>query len=104
MDMSTSASRELVGQGARAHVEGLLRRYPDVADAEAAEILRFLKHGPTLEVALLTTDEQLRLRLDRFRADHPANFAIGAKHYLLVAVIVAILVLAGALLWDVGLK
>lgn len=104
MDMSTSAPREIASQGTRAHVEGLLKRYPEVTAAEAAEILHFLKHGPPLEVALLTTEEQLRLRLEQFRADHASDFSLQTRHYLLVAALLGILILGCVLLWDVGVK
>lgn len=103
MDMSPSAQRKLVDGSRRGDVEHLLRRYPDILDGEAAEILRFLKKGPPLEVALLTTHDDVKAKLRAFRADHAAEFSLGPKEYLIVAAIVIALVTVLTLLWDSGL-
>ena len=104
MDMSTTASREFVGVSARARVEELLKKYPDLSTDETAEILHFLKHASALEAALITTDEDLQRRLTMFRADHAPAFSLGLKHYLAVAALVAILIIGGLFLWDAGVK
>ncbi|HEX6374636.1 MAG TPA: hypothetical protein VFZ91_02840 [Allosphingosinicella sp.] len=103
MDMSPSAQQKLVDQSRRAHVEDLLRRYPDVDAGEAAEILRFLKKGPPLEVALIGTDDELKVKLGEFRENHASEFCLGLKEYLSVATIVVALIAVLALLWDAGL-
>lgn len=85
-------------------MQDLLSRYPQIADAEKQEILRYLKKGPPLDTALLTTVEWIKPQLARFREDHRRHFAIGAKHYAAVALILAGLVTLLALLWDSGLR
>ena len=86
------------------HIQDLLSRYPDIADSEQEEILKYLKKGPPLDTALLSTVERIRPQLARFREDHRRHFALGAKEYILVAVLLAALVALFAFLWDAGLK
>lgn len=86
------------------HMREILSRYPQVSDAEKEEILRYLKKGPALDTALLTTVEDIRPQLARFREDHRRHFDIGLKEYALVALLVVALVAVLALLWDSGLK
>ena len=86
------------------HIQGLLSRYPQVSDAETEEILRYLKKGPALDTALLTTVEPIRPRLARFREDHRRHFAIGVKEYAVVVTLVIALVALLAFLWDSGLR
>ena len=102
MTRASSAPRTLVEFGQRAHVQDLLGRYPDVSVAENAEILHFLTKGPQVEVGLMTADEALQPKLRQFREDHPNHFAIGAKEYLIVAVLVLAMIGACFLLWDAG--
>jgi hypothetical protein len=85
------------------HIQDLLSRYPDIAEAERQEVLHFLKKGPALETALLSTIEPLRPKLDHFREDHRRHFAVGAKEYVLVAVVLVALAAVFAFLWDSGL-
>lgn len=103
MDMSPSAQRKLANGGARARAETLLVTYPAVDAAETAEILRFLKKGPPLEVALMTADDQLKPKLSQLREDHAKEFSPGLKDYLTVAVILIAVIAVLALLWDAGL-
>ena len=86
------------------HIRDLLSRYPGVADAEREEILHYLKKGPPLDTALLSTVEPLRPKLASFRADHRRHFAIGAKEYILVAILLLSLVALLAFLWDSGIR
>ncbi|MDT9601055.1 hypothetical protein [Sphingosinicella rhizophila] len=82
----------------------LLSRYPDIDDSEKDEIVHYLKKGPPLDAALLSTLERIKPQLARFREEHRRHFALGAKEYALVAVFVVALVALLALLWDAGLK
>ena len=102
MDMSASAQRKLVGQNQRAHVGDLLRRYPGISAGEAAEIIRFIKKGPVMEVGLLTADEELRPQLQRFRSDHASEFSLGIKEYAIILLIVAGAIGLCFFLWDIG--
>ena len=83
-------------------IERLLKRYPALTDGEIEDVLLFLRKGPTLEIGLLTGNEGLRPKLDHFRADHRGELSIGAREIAAIAVIVALLVVAVALLWDFG--
>jgi hypothetical protein len=102
MDMPTSVERSLDGQSQRARIAALLRKYPDVEADETAEITRFLKKGPILEIGLLASDEELAPKVERFRAEHASKLGLSLKDYLLVALIIAALVAACVLLWDAG--
>ena len=86
------------------HIRDLLSGYPDIGDAEKAEILNYLKKGPPLDTALLTTVEPIRPQLARFREDHRRHFAVGAKEYILLAALLAALAALFIFLWDAGLK
>ena len=103
MDLSPSTQRRIAEGSRRARVGELLRSYPAIDAGETAEILRFLKKGPPLEAALLTTDDQLRDKLRQFRKDHSRHFALGLREYLIVAILVLALAAGLALLWDSGL-
>ena len=102
MDMTRSRQPRLADEFNRERVEHLLGRYPDINLEESAEILRFLKKGPLLEVGLLSSDERLKPRLDRFRSDHARHFALGARGLVTAAVIIATIVIVSALLWNLG--
>lgn len=104
MDLSPSAQRGISERSRRARVEDLLKKYPHVDAAEDAEILRFLKKGPPLDVGLMTTNEEVRDKLDAFRSEHASHFRLGLREYLLVAVLLAAFVAACVLLSDSGLR
>ena len=61
----------------RQQAADLLARYPHVSDAEAKQILAFLRHGRHLDVGMLTADESLKPQLDRFTADHAKHLRVG---------------------------
>ena len=104
MDMPTSVQRKAAGSLRRADVEDLLRRYPDIDAGETDTLLRFLKKGPPLEVALLTTDEEMWPRLQRFRQDHRSRFTLGFKEYALVLLILLAFAALCLFLWDAGVR
>jgi hypothetical protein len=85
-------------------MQDLLSRYPQISDAEKQEVVRYLKKGPALDTALLTTVERIRPQLARFREDHRRHFAISAKEYAVIALLLVALVTVLALLWDSGLR
>ena len=102
MEMTSSRQREPATESGRGRIEHLLGRYPDIAADETAEILRFLKKGPILEVGLLSSSDALKPKLDQFRTDHARHFTVGAKGLVIAAVIVVTIVLVSMLLWNVG--
>ena len=85
------------------HMKDLLFRYPDIAESERREILEFLKKGPPLDTALLSTVDHLRPKLAQFREDNRRHFALGVREYAFVALILAGLTLLFGWLWDAAL-
>jgi len=85
-------------------MKDILLRYPDIAEAERQELLAYLKKGPPLDTALLSTVDELRPKLAWFRADHRRHFELGARQYAIVAIILAGLVALFVWLWDSGLS
>ena len=61
----------------RMEITDLVRRYPEVTDEEARQILRFIRTGRHLEVGMLTADESLKPQLDRFMADYSKDLRVG---------------------------
>ena len=80
-------------------IADLVSRYPGVTDAEAKEILTFMRTGRHLEVGLLTSDDRLRPRLDAFMEDHKAQLQVRWWEAAALAGGLAALL---ALLWAAG--
>ncbi|QYJ07067.1 hypothetical protein [Qipengyuania flava] len=77
-------------------VEALLSRYPEVAEAELAELKRwFSKEASAFEVASLASKDELRSRYCAFRADHVDK--IGTMDML--AIVCGTVLLLGAIAW-----
>lgn len=104
MDIAASTQRKLADEELRQHVAGLLDRYPNITTAQDAEVVRFLKKGPPVQVGLLRSDESIRPKLEAFERDHPKEFSLGMKDMLIVALIVGATMLVMIMLWDSGLK
>ena len=102
MDIVTPQTRELAGEGVRARIEQLLRKYPDLSPAEAAEILHFDRKGPFLDRGRISMDDGLRSSLERFRADHASSYRFGLRDYLIAAMLFAALLGTLASLWNVS--
>lgn len=67
---------ELNRTGRRKAMEALLRRYPQVSEAESAEILRFLSTGPHLEVGLVAGNDELAPKVAAFKREHQHHFRL----------------------------
>lgn len=102
MDMTSSDERRLADRNMRERVEQLLERYPDLSLEETALILRFLKKGPFLETGLLSSNETIRPKLERFRADHRKQLSAGSRSLAIAALLVFLIIVAVVLLWDAG--
>lgn len=101
--MATQSRYTLAADGERLRrIEISLRHYPDVSPDENREILQFLKSAPVLDAGLLTGNEEIRPQLQRFRHDHRRELGMGAKDYLVAAVILLVVIALGFLLWDAG--
>ena len=77
-------------------METLLRRHPQISDAETEELILFLTRGNQLEVGMVTGRDGLAPRLAAFRRLHAARFrpSVAAQLCFAVAVVVPVLLLA----------
>ena len=74
----------------RNHIAGLLARHPDLAAAETAEILDFLKTGSMIDIGMLRGDPAFRPKIEQIRAENSAHFRLGAGRSLLIALGIAL--------------
>ena len=74
-------------------METLLRRHPQINDAETEELIRFLTKGSQLEVGIVTGRDGLAPRLAAFRRLHAARFRPSVTAQLLFAVGIAVPIL-----------
>jgi hypothetical protein len=76
----------------------LLRRYPDVNDAERLELVDFLKHGHPETLAMVTYGSGLVPEVGRVKKDHPEHFPAGWRTLLpwfgFLAVVLLLILLA----------
>ena len=84
----------------RERVSYLVNRYPRVTDDEAMEIIAFMRTGRHLDIGLLTSNDEIRPKLDAFMEDHKAEFRV--KWWESAAVIAGIGVLLAVcwLIWE----
>ena len=75
----------------------LLRRYPNLEQPELERLLQVFPRLPLLETALMTAEEDLRTKLDRFRREHGRRVRGPAWHGLLLLAIPA--AMTAAFLW-----
>lgn len=99
-----TTKRSLAADPARLeHIENLLSRYPDISKAEREEIIHYLKRGPALDSALLSSIEHIKPKLARLREDHRSEFELGAREFIIVTLVFAIIIALGTYFWDAGL-
>jgi|SRR5690242_539624 hypothetical protein len=100
--MQKTKSRDRLAADAQqlALVEGLLLKYPRVRPDEIDSIARFLRHGPTIDIGLLSANRAAWDKADAFRRDHPARFATSPREYAVIAAIAATFVLGLVWLWH----
>jgi hypothetical protein len=87
-------------RSSRERVATLLRRYPKVSESDRKEILAFMKEGRHLDIGLLTANDNLRPKLDRFMADHRRHFEIDAGDVIRVLAMIAAALMVAWLLWE----
>lgn len=82
------------------HIEELLRNYPHTSEAEAAEILEFLRYGKHMDVGLVSGSDEFRQKVALIRRDNQKVFRVsfveGAAFALLIIVPMA------AIIWFMG--
>ena len=81
-----------------AAMSDLLRRYPNIAEDERQQLLRFLTQGAQEDIVRATYVAGLEPRLIAFRKDHPEHFP-GLRSWVPFALIILITVLG--VLWRV---
>lgn len=84
-----SAMEARAFRSSRQQAAELLDRYPDISEAERAEIVSFIRTGRHIDIGLLTANEKIRPKIDAFMADHKKEFGLGSRE--VVTVIAAIL-------------
>ena len=85
-----------------ARMEVLLRRYPGLTDDELAELLRFVRKGPALEIGLLSGHEELKPMLARLNDEHSRTLSISRRELAIIALLIVAVVVTVILLWDSG--
>jgi hypothetical protein len=86
----------------RERVAHLLSRYPRVSTVESREILDFMQNGRHLEIGLLTSNDNIRPRLDAFMADHAAHFRIKWSESAAVIGAIVIFIAVCWLMWELA--
>ncbi len=79
----------------------LLRRYPEIAEEERAELLAFLTSGSPEEIVQVAHLQGLEPRFLQFRSDHPKDFRTGLRGWL--PMIAFILVALIGIIWRMSL-
>jgi len=79
----------------------LVRRYPEISAFEADRLVAIYPKLPVLQVAMMSSDEELAPRLEAFRKDHADRLRVPARHVasllsplMLVAILVIWMVFA----------
>lgn len=83
-------------------MQALLERYPALDAADADEIAAFLRSGPILERGILLSRDGMRARAEALRAARKREFGMSSRDWVVVAVLLAIVLLSGVMLWDYG--
>jgi hypothetical protein len=82
----------------REEAAGLIRRYPNLSEAELARLINLYREFSALDMALTMSDEELAPKLDRFSADHRAKIRTPFRQYaaLILYLVLTIIALAWA--------
>jgi|SoimicmetaTmtHAB_FD_contig_31_21598944_length_1658_multi_4_in_0_out_0_3 hypothetical protein len=83
----------------RDRVAELVGRYPDISDRDRREILSFMREGRHLDIGLLTTNEKIRPKLDRFMRDHQSHFGVTAGEAAAAVAGIGLLLMVLWLVW-----
>ena len=79
MQTQPSRQRLAVDPGALQRAENLLHAYPAISDAEVEEVATYLRSGPQMDIALLSSNETAWSAAERLRIDHKHLFATSLK-------------------------
>lgn len=81
-------------------VADLVSRYPGVTEAEAQEIVTFMRTGRHLDIGLLTANDNIRSNLDAFMEDHKAHFQVKWWEGAAVTTAIAALLVLFWVVWE----
>jgi len=84
------ARDEAAHQAGTKQVSDYLRRYPDISDEELADLIARYRELPSVEMALLASDQALASKVELFRSQHRRETRLPFRQY---AVLVAIAVI-----------
>lgn len=82
-DATPAEHPELDHSGRRKRIESLLRRYPNIKEAETQEVVRFLATGPHLDVGLILGNDSLSEHVRAIRRANPSYFRLKKSEALL---------------------
>jgi hypothetical protein len=82
--------------------EALLKRYPNISETELAKLINLFPHIRILDLAMMTCDDRLAGKLDRFRRDHRARLKAPLSSLVVVLAVPTILLVAGLLWWALA--
>jgi len=100
--MSESSKRSVpVDPGRLAHMEALLKRYPDLVQIERQEIIQFLRKGRLRDRGLLTCNQSISDELEAFRNDHDRELSLSWGEISVIALMIMLSVAAAASLWRI---
>lgn len=77
--------------------QGLLARYPDISERDLETLVRTFPYLPTIDVSLMSADQQLAEKVDAFCRDHGDKLKAPVKP--LVAAVIGTGAFAVGLLW-----
>ena len=95
---ASAGARPVARAADPAAMSDLLRRYPNIAEDERQQLLRFLTQGAQEEIVRATYVAGLGPRLIAFRKDHPEHFP-GVRSWAPLALLILVTVLG--VLWRV---
>jgi len=102
MKMSESSKRSVAVDPKRlAHMESLLKRYPDLVQNERQEIIQFLRTGRLRDRGLLTSNQSISDELEAFRNDHERELSLSWGEFFVIALIIMLAVAAAASIWHI---
>lgn len=58
----------------------LVRRYPAISAADADRLVAIYPKLPMLQIAMMSSDEELAPRLEAFRRDHASRLRVPPRH------------------------
>ncbi len=98
-----TVEQAVVDNEALTRVEQLLLQYPEVNEAELAEITQFLRDGTILEIGLLSMNQDAWRKAERIRAKHPKRFATSTSEYLVMTSAIGATLIVLTLLWAIAI-